>query len=182
VHPTLSEIRHGTVFMREVILKRQQLSQVNTSDDLVQNMLPHEFLLHVMRGNPVKQKTVKISYDKNGMETGRSLEETDAYASYDQRIDIAVKCAQYFAPKLSTKQITIEPPKEQLSLSDMNTNELIAMMQAEIESSEENLNKYPDEISPRDSGFDTVCEIEKSMNGMSDVEAIVEMYKRKRNK
>ena len=65
---------------------------------LSQGVLPHEWLLHIMHGNPVLQ--CKFNKDL------AMWEEVRVYPSLRIRIDCAKHAAPYFAPKLISKDIT----------------------------------------------------------------------------
>lgn len=70
-------------------------------------LLPHEWLLAVSRGQPVKQMRLKITYHKTGPKKGEEKErewvEELVYADFPTRIDAAKAAAPYYTPKLATK-------------------------------------------------------------------------------
>lgn len=74
-------------------------------------VLPHEWLLSVMRGDPVQQKRLVITYHKSGPKKGEEksrkwIDET-VYADFPTRIQAAKDCAPYYAPKLATQVLKI---------------------------------------------------------------------------
>jgi len=75
--------------------------------------LPHEWLLDIMRGEPVKQKVWDIQRDpQTGLEIGRKLKEDTVYPDIDTRVDAAKACAPFFAPKLATQQVSLTGPDD----------------------------------------------------------------------
>lgn len=71
--------------------------------------LPHEFLIRVARGEPVKQRRLIIKLHKRGPKAGqeasREWVEEDYYAGFDQRIECAKAAAPFCAPRFAS----IEP-------------------------------------------------------------------------
>lgn len=67
------------------------------------NLLPHEWLLQLARGESVQQKRLQITFDPStGVEMSRKWVEEPYYATIDQRIDCAKAAAPYYAPRLAT--------------------------------------------------------------------------------
>lgn len=66
-------------------------------------MLPHEWLLLVVRGEPVEQTRWEVTRNRAGKELKRELITEMVYPSLDARIDAAKAVAPYFAPKLATQ-------------------------------------------------------------------------------
>lgn len=70
--------------------------------------LPHEWLLSIVRGEPVKQKVWDIERDpQTGRELSRQLKEDIVYPSLDTRVDAAKAAAPYYAPKLATQHVEL---------------------------------------------------------------------------
>lgn len=68
--------------------------------------LPHEFLLRIVRGEGVLQKVPG---------EGGKLKEVKVYPSLEVRVDVAKAIAPYFAPRLSSQQVQLRSPAEELS-------------------------------------------------------------------
>lgn len=72
--------------------------------------LPHEFLLRVSRGDVI---TIK-EFD------GDEIKEKTYYPSFQDRIDAAQLCANYFAPKLSAQQTESLDPVSEMTDEELN--------------------------------------------------------------
>ena len=72
-------------------------------------LLPHEWLLMVARGDPIPHKQWKVVYCKKGNEVSRELVEVEVYADFATRVDAAKAAAPYYAPRLATQQLKIDP-------------------------------------------------------------------------
>lgn len=79
-------------------LKRAQQAEAT-------GMLPHEFLLLVSQGHPIKQHDWEYKYNKDGEITSKKKIIVDVYPDFEMRIDAAKACAPYYAPKLATQMI-----------------------------------------------------------------------------
>jgi hypothetical protein len=91
-------------------------------------LLPHEWLLKVMRGEPIRQKyTVDIT-DKNGKVLRTEIHERDWYPQMDARLEAARAAAPYYAPRLATQVIQLRNRSDELgSLSDAQIDEAIRL-------------------------------------------------------
>lgn len=69
-------------------------------------VLPHEWLLKVVRGEPVAQRRWKVIYDSKGKPLREELVEEQVYPDLQTRIDAAKAAAPYFAPKLAVHTIS----------------------------------------------------------------------------
>lgn len=74
--------------------------------------LPHEFLLHVCRGDVVVEKYL----DDEGL-----VQEREVYPDIGMRIDAAKAAAPFFAPKLSVQQVDMSASAdlEHLSVEEL---------------------------------------------------------------
>lgn len=74
--------------------------------------LPHEFLLHVCRGEVVVEKYL----DDEGL-----VQEREVYPDIGMRIDAAKAAAPFFAPKLSVQQVDVSASAdlEHLSVDEL---------------------------------------------------------------
>lgn len=64
-----------------------------------EGVLPHEWLLNIMLGKPVKQRKVQITCDAEGNEISREVLEEDYYADFQTRFEAAKASAPFFAPR-----------------------------------------------------------------------------------
>ena len=69
-------------------------------------VLPHEWLLKVVRGESVKQRRWKVIYDARGKPIREELVEEEVYPDLQTRIDAAKAAAPYFAPKLAVHTLS----------------------------------------------------------------------------
>lgn len=68
--------------------------------------LPHEWLLRVARGEPIRQRRLVVQlHPHSGVEMSRTWVEEDWYATFEQRLVAAEKAAPYYAPKLAAHTI-----------------------------------------------------------------------------
>jgi len=81
-------------------------------ESIKDNILPHEWLLRVMLGKPVKQCKYQITYNAQGNEIHRELIEEDYYADFETRFEAAKAAAPFFAPKHSFVQSRIDSKSE----------------------------------------------------------------------
>ena len=70
-------------------------------------LLPHEWLLGVVRGEPVIQREWDITYDEQGNEESRELKEQAVYPGLEVRMDAAKAAAGYFAPRLQAQTVEL---------------------------------------------------------------------------
>lgn len=67
-------------------------------------MLPHEFLLRIVRGEPIKQKRFEPILDVDGQPTGEfRVVEDELYPTLPERIECAKAAAPYYAPRLAVQ-------------------------------------------------------------------------------
>lgn len=71
-------------------------------------MLPHEWLLAVSRGDPVKQMVKKVEYDAKGRVKKEEWVEQEVYADFPMRVDCAKAAAPFYAPKLATQTVNLQ--------------------------------------------------------------------------
>ena len=75
-------------------------------------MLPHEWLLKVMRGEGIEQRYWEVTRDKKGNEINRTLKMQVVYPMFSERMDAAKSAAPFFAARLATQIIAIPNPNE----------------------------------------------------------------------
>lgn len=85
-----------------------------------EGLLPHEWLLKIARGEPIQQTFWKDQLDKRGNFLGKALVTEDVYPPLDIRTDAAKASAPYYAPRLATQLVTINPATSQYSLADLS--------------------------------------------------------------
>ena len=82
-----------------------------------EGLLPHEWLTRVMRGAPIKQRRLKITYYEEGPKAGqvryKDWLEENVYPDIGMRIDCAKAAAPYYAPKLSAQAIDLGGKEKQ---------------------------------------------------------------------
>ena len=85
----------------------QKVTTKAREEAMASGLLPHEWLLKVSRGEPVTQKSWKVTYDSKGKEKGIELVEEEYYADFATRIDAAKAAAPYYAPRLAVQQVKV---------------------------------------------------------------------------
>ena len=85
---------------------RQKLTTQARADAMAMGLLPHEWLLKITRGEAIEQRSYIVKRDRNGKIKSKELVIEDVYPNLEQRIDCAKAAASYYAPKLSTQQVT----------------------------------------------------------------------------
>jgi hypothetical protein len=89
-------------------------------------MLPHEFLLAVVRGDTIRQRVVNNVINKQGKVIGQEIQEFDVIPDFQMRVDAAKAAAPYYAPRLATQVVTIRGREDVLNqLSDDQLDQAI---------------------------------------------------------
>lgn len=70
-------------------------------------LLPHEWLLSVMRGEPQKQKILFQTKDEAGIVISEEWIEKEYYPEFDVRVDCGKAAAPYYAPKLTFQEVDV---------------------------------------------------------------------------
>ena len=99
----------------------QRLSRQARAEAAKQGLLPHEWLLKVMRGEAIEQRIWVDVLDKKQMVVGRELKTIQYYPPFAERLDAAKSAAPFYAPKLSVRQIDL---RGVLGLTQMSDEEL----------------------------------------------------------
>jgi hypothetical protein len=87
--------------------KRSTLTKADAAQHAKMFELPHEWLFRVARGEPIRQRRLRIHMDPNtGAETHREWIEEEWYATFDQRMSAAKEAAPYYAPRLAAHTVT----------------------------------------------------------------------------
>lgn len=92
--------------------------------------LPHEFLLHVCRGDVVVEKYL----DEEGL-----VQEREVYPDIGMRIDAAKAAAPFFAPKLSVQQVDMSASAdlEHLSVDELRRRLQLTLVRLQAEQATE---------------------------------------------
>lgn len=77
-----------------------------------EGILPHEWLLNIVRGEPVQQKRWEIKRDENGKEISRELVIDTIYPDFPVRMDAAKAASPYYAPRLATQTVSVQGGNE----------------------------------------------------------------------
>ena len=88
---------------------------IGPEDEKMRTILPHEWLLDIVRGSGVVQKKVRVEYDLMGDEKARHVVTELVFPTIEQRISIAKSIANYYAPKL----VSTDASGNQRSISDV---------------------------------------------------------------
>lgn len=97
-------------------------------------LLPHEWLLKVVRGEPIEQHYVVDVLDKkSGVIIGQEVQSKMVYPSLDMRADAAKAAAPYYAPRLATQVITLRGREDVLNqLSDEQIDAAIVELASDL--------------------------------------------------
>lgn len=77
-----------------------------------EGILPHEWLLNIVRGEPVKQERWQIKRDHSGREISRELVAELIYPEFSVRMDAAKAAAPFYAPRLATQTVSVQGGNE----------------------------------------------------------------------
>lgn len=100
----------------------------------LQGLLPHEWLLKVVRGDSIIQRYTTDVLDKQGKIIGQEVHEKEVYPDLSMRHDAAKAAAPYYAPRLATQVITLRGREDLInSLTDEQLDEAIAQLEGSPE-------------------------------------------------
>ena len=71
-------------------------------------ILPHEWLLMIVRGEGIEQKTCETIYDEDGLEVEKILRTEIIYPDLHMRIDAAKAAAPFYAPRLAVQTVSLK--------------------------------------------------------------------------
>lgn len=97
------------------IKARPIIDQLSKIEAKLAGILPHEWLLKVMQGEPITQKYVVPVLDKSGVVIGQEVHEKEIYPDFDMRHEAAKAAAPYYAPRLATQVVTIRGREDMLN-------------------------------------------------------------------
>ncbi len=93
-------------------------------------ILPHEWLLKVVRGDPIEQNYTVDVLDKKGQVIGQEVVTKTVYPDLQMRHDAAKAAAPYYAPRLATQVITLRGREDVLNqLSDDQLEKAIRQLE-----------------------------------------------------
>lgn len=107
---------------------KRAMTELAKAEAKMTGILPHEWLLQVMRGEPIRQARVRTILNKQGEAIGQEVEMYDHYPDIAMRADAAKAAAPYYAPRLATQVVTIRG-REDL-LNSMTDSELEKQIKA----------------------------------------------------
>lgn len=80
-------------------------SLLNIERTKQEGLLPHEWLVKIMSGDPIKQRVYTGTYE-SGPRKGKPIYvEIDYYPSFDERVEAAKAAAPYLAPRLQAMAV-----------------------------------------------------------------------------
>ena len=92
-----------------------KVSALARAEAKASGILPHEWLLKVVRGEPIEQTYFKDVLDSRGNFKCRELTTEMVYPSLDMRADAAKAAAPYYAPRLATQVITVRSTEDKFN-------------------------------------------------------------------
>ena len=104
----------------------QKVSRLAREEAKAMGLLPHEWLLKVMRGEPIEQRYYLDILDKKGNRLGRELIIEEIYPDLPMRHDAAKAAAPYYAPKLASHSVDMAGSLALQKMSDEEIDSAIA--------------------------------------------------------
>lgn len=102
------------------------MSELSQAEAKLAGILPHEWLLKVVRGEPIEQNYTVDVLDKKGNIIGQEVMTKTVYPDLPMRHDAAKAAAPYYAPRLATQVITLKGREDLLGqLSDAQLDDAI---------------------------------------------------------
>lgn len=96
----------------------QRISNRAREEARATGLLPHEWLLKVVRGEPIEQKRWEVKYDKEGNVISKELVTDIVYPDLHMRQDSAKAAAPFYAPKLAAQTVDMTATMGVHKLSD----------------------------------------------------------------
>ena len=97
-----------------------------------EGILPHEWLLNIVRGEPIEQRRWKIELDENGKEVGRELVTELIYPDIPMRQDSAKAAAPFYAPKLASQTVDMNATMGVHKLSDEEIDAKLSVLAQQL--------------------------------------------------
>lgn len=113
---------------------KQIMTALAQAEAKLAGLLPHEWLLKVVRGEPIEQHYVVDVIDKKtGVVIGEEVHSKMVYPSLDMRADAAKAAAPYYAPRLATQVITLRGREDVLNqLTDEQIDAAIVELASDL--------------------------------------------------
>lgn len=109
---------------------KQLMSELSQAEAKLAGILPHEWLLKVVRGDPIEQSYTVNVVDKKGKIIGQEVMTKTVYPDLHMRHDAAKAAAPYYAPRLATQVITLRGREDMLNqLTDEQLDEAIRTLE-----------------------------------------------------
>ena len=106
------------------------MSELSQAEAKLAGILPHEWLLAVVRGDPIEQRYTFDVLDKAGAVIGQEVGVRTVYPTLDMRHDAAKAAAPYYAPRLATQVITLRGREDVLNqLTDDQLDDAIKQLE-----------------------------------------------------
>ena len=83
------------------------MSQRAIEEAKASGLLPHEWLLAVVRGEPIEQRRIEVTYDDQGNIEAEEVRSIEVFPTLSERIDAAKAVAPYYAPKLQAQTVEV---------------------------------------------------------------------------
>lgn len=81
------------------------------------DMLPHEYLLRIMQGRPMKVRTTREEIGPDG-EVAEVVDTRVAWPDLQMRLKAAIAAAPYYAPRLAVHRVESADPNDPASMTD----------------------------------------------------------------
>lgn len=109
---------------------KQVMRDLAKAEAKLSGILPHEFLLNIVRGEPIVQRYAIDIKDDYGVVVEQKIYEKEVYPTMEARTEAAKAAAPYFAPRLATQVVTIRGREDVLNnLTDEQLDSLIASLE-----------------------------------------------------
>ena len=106
------------------------MTELAQAEAKLNGVLPHEFLLMIVRGDPIQQTYTRDVIDEDGNVIGQEIEERTVYPDLAMRHDAAKAAAPYYAPRLATQVITLRGREDVLNkLTDEQLDDAIRQLE-----------------------------------------------------
>ncbi len=106
------------------------MSELSQAEAKLAGILPHEWLLKVVRGDPIEQSYTVDVVDKKGQVIGQEVMTKTVYPDLQMRHDAAKAAAPYYAPRLATQVITLRGREDVLNqLTDEQLDDAIKALE-----------------------------------------------------
>lgn len=94
---------------------KKLVSELSQAEAKLAGILPHEWLLKVVRGDPIEQSYTVDVIDKAGLVIGQEVKTRTIYPDIAMRHDAAKAAAPFYAPRLATQVITLRGREDVLN-------------------------------------------------------------------